>query len=458
MKNYWRDNKTILAIVFISIISIGAIGTSFYVICPFLQNSQRLSNMSLGTSGESEVIWNAMWDGGSTDFGYGVVRSSDGFVYCVGYTENTSYGAGLEDLVLIKFDSNGTKIWNVTWGGDSNDRGYGVDTDVYGFIYCVGYTESFGMGYVDLALVKYASNGTKIWNVTWGGIGEERGYDISVNSNGFLYCIGSTDRPIASSTNFALVKFNMTTGKEIWNTTWGGSGVEVGEGIVEDITGYVYCCGYTSSFGAGMRDFAIVKFNPNLGTKIWNITWGGPNEEWARGITKEYDNDTLYCVGDTMTFGAGSNDLALVKINSTTGNRIWNITWGGSSAEYGEDVDMDNNGNIYAVGLASSYGGSYQIAVVKFDPNGNYQWKIIWGSALYYDHGYDLVVLGFDTFYCVGTKWTASSAGAEDLVLVRFTVPTAEEEPIPGIQLIFVVIALTSIVIFYLRRRYVLKL
>jgi hypothetical protein len=76
-----------------------------------------------------------------------------GNIYSIGYT--TSFGAVSADFALVKFYSNGTKAWNTTWGGSSEDWGNDIALDTAGIIYCIGYTTSFGAGAADFALIKF---------------------------------------------------------------------------------------------------------------------------------------------------------------------------------------------------------------------------------------------------------------------------------------------------------------
>ncbi len=50
----------------------------------------------------------------------------------------------------------GTKLWNVTWGGNAWDAGYGIAVDAGGgAIYCTGAAASFGAVLPDIALLKF---------------------------------------------------------------------------------------------------------------------------------------------------------------------------------------------------------------------------------------------------------------------------------------------------------------
>ena len=101
--------------------------------------------------------------------------------------------------------------------------------------------------------------------------------------------------------------------KQQWYTTWGGIGDDTGQGIALDSSGNIYLAGDTESFGAGGRDMLLVKYN-NLGQQQWNTTWGGADTEFGLGIALD-SSENIYVSGWTESFGAGSADGILVKYN-----------------------------------------------------------------------------------------------------------------------------------------------
>jgi len=68
-----------------------------------------------------------------------------------------------------RLNTDGTKAWYLTWGGLKPDYGRGLAVDATGAIYCVGYTNSSGAGGNDLVVLRFFSNGTKAGQTTWGG-------------------------------------------------------------------------------------------------------------------------------------------------------------------------------------------------------------------------------------------------------------------------------------------------
>lgn len=75
-------------------------------------------------------------------------------VYIMG--ETNSFGEGVTDLFLVKYDSSGVKQWNITWGGTNLESGFEVAVDSSNNVYIVGRTASYGAGGYDILLLKYS--------------------------------------------------------------------------------------------------------------------------------------------------------------------------------------------------------------------------------------------------------------------------------------------------------------
>ena len=238
--------------------------------------------------------------------GRGVTLDKAGNIFCVGQ----QYKGSDSDLALVKFYPNGTLAWNTTWGGSNTEMGLNIALDTANNSYCIGYTRSFGAGGWDLSLVKFYPNGTRAWNITWGGSSLEIGYDVVVDPSDNVYCVGNTYSFGKGGGDLCLIKF-YPNGTRAWNTTWGGYNGDAGSGVALDTAGNLYCSGQTMSFGAGDLDFAAVKFYAN-GTRAWNTTWGGLARDYCYKGALDGDSN-FYCVGYTESFGAGGRDFAVVK-------------------------------------------------------------------------------------------------------------------------------------------------
>src|SRR5205814_447071 len=77
-----------------------------------------------------------------------ITHTTDGGFITSGQT--ASYGAGLNDGLLVKCDGSGNILWQKAYGGPQNDGLNAVSQTIDGGYIATGYTESFGAGGNDL--------------------------------------------------------------------------------------------------------------------------------------------------------------------------------------------------------------------------------------------------------------------------------------------------------------------
>ena len=280
--------------------------------------------------------------------------------------------------------------WIKVWGGPQEEQGGFLVLDPSGNLYVTGSTSSFGNGSFDIFLLKYDNNGNYLWNVTWGGVREDHAYGIAIDSSSNIYITG---RSRSTTTNYSavLLKYN-NNGVLQWNQTWGGNNDDWGNAVVVDSSNDVIIVGQTESFGDGGFDIFTTKYN-NIGMQQWNETWGDPQDEGGLGVAIDASNN-IYVSGFTSSFGAGGKDVALLKYDQS-GNPSWDITWGGTQDDSGEAVTVDSNGDILVAGITRSFGSGtiptkINMLLIKFNSTSNQQWNQTWGGQ-YTDFATSLV-------------------------------------------------------------------
>ncbi len=140
-----------------------------------------------------DTIWTKTYGGSNYDGAFLAIETSAGNIIVSGTTK--SFGAGGNDIFLSMFNSSGNEIWMKTYGGVNDDYGgMFAPTNDNGYI-ITGYTKSFGAGNQDVYLIKTDNNGDTLWTRTFGKTGDEwggcvkqtmdNGYIISGNTNSF---------------------------------------------------------------------------------------------------------------------------------------------------------------------------------------------------------------------------------------------------------------------------------
>ena len=383
--------------------------------------------------------WYRIWgDYDSDNYGVEVKVDSLGNVYLAGF--KSWIGEIDADMVLVKYDMNGIEQWNRSWGGKASDHCRGQVLDFSGNILLVGSTYSFGAGDEDMVLVKFNRSGILQWNTTWGGDGFDRCYGGSIDSSENMYLVGVTDSFDLGGGDIALVKYDKY-GEQQWNRTWGGIEHDAGRGITIDSLDNIYLVGQTKSFGAGDHDIILIKCNEN-GLQQWNRTWGGISQDIGEDVVVDQS-------GNVYLVGFSESNIVLAKYD-LNGIQQWNRTWGGSRQEFGKGIAVDSFGNLYVVGETESYGaGDYDMVLMKYDANGLKHWHSMWGGVNY-DSGLGIAVNSSDNIYIAG--YTKSfGTGRWNMVLVKFS-PYIDSTDIPSYN-IFIIIGILGISSLFLIKK-----
>jgi len=161
------------------------------------------------------LLWDKTWDGGFSDRAESIALDGSN-VYICGYTAKDN--SSIVDMLLLKYDLDGNLIWNKTWGGKNNDWAYSIALD-RSYIFITGQTNSYGIGLDDVVLLKYDLNGNLFWNRTWGGNDTESGRSIALDDSN-IYIAGWTSSYGSGARDAVVLKYDFN-GNFLWSKTWG---------------------------------------------------------------------------------------------------------------------------------------------------------------------------------------------------------------------------------------------
>ena len=295
-------------------------------------------------SSTGDLEFSTYFGGSSDDHSNSIAVDENGNCYITGYTRssdfpiknaiNSTFNGG-RDAFIAKFSSNGTLIFSSYLGGENNDQGYSVATDMFDDSFITGVTSSKNFplknnyfpfrGTTDGFVCKINSTGSLIFSTYLGGNSTDKGLAISVSNNGTIYVTGTTnspDFPIYGTGDSSFGGFSDSflsifnpNGKIKYSSYLGGSGIDVGKGIKIDSSGKIYITGITSSTNFPLKN-AVEMYSP------------------------------------------GNKYLVLFNTFITVFNSYQNILFstylGGFDNDTANGIDVDKQGNFYLIGTTSS--------------------------------------------------------------------------------------------------------
>jgi len=374
LRNCMLANQYCLNSCNVTTTSTTAVPTTTTSIPPVTTTTTSLSNTTTAD------YWSNTYGGSQNDNCYALQPTSDGGGVVVGLTE--SFGVGYRDVWVLKLDNQGNISWQKRYGGTGLDAAYSIlQTSDDGYI-VQGYTGSYGAGDFDILLLKLDSNGNIIWQKAYGGPNFDRGYSIkqTLDSGYVIAGYTGTDGAAEGSSNDILVLKVDSNGNLSWMKTYGGSQGDHAKSITATSDGGSLVTGFTESFGAGGRDLFVLKLDGS-GNVTWMNTYGtsGNDVSYANGL--ENEDESYLVAGATNSFGTGDFDFWLLKLDST-GNIIWQKTYGGIKRDVATALQQTTDGGYILTGQTASFGvGVYDTLLLKLDSDGTIIWQKNYGGT-----------------------------------------------------------------------------
>lgn len=227
-------------------------------------------------------------------------------------------GITVDDLFLLKTDSNGVMQWQKSYEKGPNNAygGHTRQTTDGGYI-------AAGFWNGEICVVKTDNAGAIVWTNFYSGA---FGHTIEQTTDGGYIITGYRDMGGVMTYDAVLVKLT-GTGAVSWARTYGGNGREKGWGAIQAADGgYVMACS-TDSLGASLHDALLVKTDGS-GNVVWAKTYTGAGYDGIRGVKQTKDGGYILSGGTQTEMGTGAG-TCLIRTDAT-GNMLWSKQYGDS--------------------------------------------------------------------------------------------------------------------------------
>ncbi len=307
-------------------------------------------------------VWDKTFGGVGSDVAFNAVVADNGQNYIIvahsdspAGGQKTDASRGSLDIWVLKIDKNGNKIWDKTFGGNDRDEyPTSLSTTKDGnFVFgCGSLSEASGEKTSglrgvkttvnkDIWVVKFNTEGSKVWDKSFGGSGLDEIFDILELTDGSIFLGGNSQSDIGfdktvenyGDYDFWLIKID-ANGNKMWDKTFGGTRTDLLVSMDQNKTGYVLLAGQSNSQTSGNKedslrgnfDFWLVYIDEK-GNKVWDKNFGGKLNDAAFELVKFKDGAYLVCGSSASDISGDKSENARGKITTPDGIISTNDFW-----------------------------------------------------------------------------------------------------------------------------------
>jgi uncharacterized delta-60 repeat protein len=219
------------------------------------QSTGGYSTIKYDTNGNE--LWVAINGGG--DSAPDLAVDSSGNVYVTG----RSHGGSSFDYETVKYDANGNELWVRRYDGGSSDWPWGLAIDSSGNVFVTGSSRNPSDGTNHYATVKYDTDGNELWVDVFDGGTWDDAYALAVDSSGNVYVTGESFNSDWTAA-FVTIKYE-PSGNVLWTVryelVWDAWPVD----FEVDSSNNIYILGWTA-LSSGGNDYTTIKYSQGLTT------------------------------------------------------------------------------------------------------------------------------------------------------------------------------------------------
>ncbi len=327
----------------------------------------------------------------------GMVQASEDHILCSdgGYA---LVGVSGFDLRVDRTDSFGTHQWNRTYGGVDFESGSAILENSSGGFIIAGYTRSYGVGDFDVWILLIDALGNPLWNTTFGGTGSDYAQSMIECNDGGYAIIGYTTSFGAGETDVWLIRLD-DDGNHLWNATYGGTQFDYGTDLVQHPDNGFIIGGYSGPLGD--YDFYCIRTN-STGHSLWERTYAGTSYDLCHSIWRA-NNGIIVLAGEGFNPVSGSTDGWILFLDNN-GNLMWDYFYGGTRLDVFRDIIACDAGGYALCGFSYSYDSTFysNLWVVRTDEWGNMTWYGSFGTSPDLSYGWSIIEDSFGNLTIAG--------------------------------------------------------
>ncbi len=373
-------------------------------------------------------IWQRTYNnpnGVGNDYCDKTIVDANGNIYVAASTRTANNS---DDIMLVKYNSAGTRQWTKTYNYSYNgiEQPNDICFDGSGNIYVTGTSTRGPGGYYDAILLKFDTNGNIIWvkRINRTNFSDRKAEGVSLVVRDGIYA--GINFIYDDYTECGIAKYTLN-GDSVSYISFGSVNNFSYRMIkmIKDNSLSIYAVCTGEVIPNEEKDILVKKINTNGNFSVeWSKTYTGSSHmnDTPRDIALGPDGN-LFVVGSTEASNQGSNTL-LLKYGRDDGALLFQKTYNdpvANQSDYATHISFDMNANIIIAGGTTPLNSSADMLFIKYSPSGTQQWVKTYSHPGNRPEGIrDMKMDGADNIY-VAADMFDQSAQVTGLLTAKFS-------------------------------------
>ncbi|MFT5636546.1 MAG: hypothetical protein ACI89T_002015 [Cognaticolwellia sp.] len=297
-------------------------------------------------------------------------ENSDKAFLVFGSTSSTENGDS--DFGLLKLDQQGNLLWQKKYGNSGEEKGHVVLNSPDGGFILLGTVSNPSSGLNNILVIKTDSQGQVLWKNIYGDDGEDYITTAQLTSEGDIIFGGTNP---TGNYNFWLNKID-SQGKLLWQSTAGTKSSDIATDLVINTDGSIVMVGYNISNPTGLRILMAVKFDAQ-GQELWQKEYRALYNQWSQANAIVVSPNGGYVLAGKTKTARQYDDAPhfepwLIALDEN-GEKLWDTVHQQSGDHQVNDLQLTQDGGLILVGAHQNQ--EYQkkddnLLIMKMDARG----------------------------------------------------------------------------------------
>ncbi|MBN2383643.1 hypothetical protein JXQ70_12255 [bacterium] len=282
------------------------------------------------TDDSGNLEWETVLEKNLSSIGNAIIQTDDLGYVIAGCSKWGAEYESLDEIMLLKIDSNGTIQWSKRFPTEVNSIAHDVRQTSDGGFIITGISCSKGFA------LKTSSDGTMEW------LKKTTAYYFNsvrqTSDQGYILC-GAYYQRSENDGVFGVYLLKLDElGNEEWSRIIGVDDPTRGGNSIEQTSDGGYICG--ASYGTYYNyDYLVIKVDA-LGQVEWSRIHGGPESEYIGSIEQTNEGGYILCGTLEVIINDDSfNDIQVIKMDAL-GREEWIKTYGGPYYEFAANIQQ----------------------------------------------------------------------------------------------------------------------